>query len=64
MFGRRKRTVVDPAPATEAREETRVALNRVRANRPFVEALRDELVDARQQNNFAARVRAAYGEGR
>lgn len=64
MFGRSKRPVVDPTLAAAALEQTRNGMNRARANRPFVEQLRADLVAARQQNNFAARIRASWGEAR
>lgn len=61
---KRRRHEVDLVAATEALERAERDLREVRARRPLVDKLVAELTAARQENNFAARIRAAYGEGR
>lgn len=60
----RKRTPrPDPAPAQEAKEQTRRDLSRVQSRRPLVMQLRDDLVAAREENHFAARIRSSLRGG-
>lgn len=61
LFG--PKAPVDPAAADRAVERAERDLQRVRAQRPTIRSLADDLRAAREQNNFAERIRAAYGEG-
>lgn len=55
---------IDPAATDQALAGAEQRLQEARSRRGLVERIASDLLAARQENNFAARLRAAYGEGR